>query len=802
MKNIKSLLKRRIIILDGATGTELQKRGLPQGACPELWCLKNPAILKQVHFDYAKAGADIVYACTFGANRLKLAQYNNSKVKEVNKKLVFLAKQAVNGRALVAGDIGPTGKFVEPFGSLEFEQAVEIFKEQAKALLSAGVDVFAVETMIDIQEARAALIAIREITDKFIMVTMTYEKGGRTLNGTDPVSALITLQSLGADAVGCNCSLGPEKMLEFIKMMKPYAKVPLVAKPNAGMPKLRGKNTFFDMPAKEFAVFSRKLALAGAGLIGGCCGTTPEHIKELRKKAVNIKLAKLSAKPVSILSSARGNFILTKKTSLVIIGECINPSGKKILAQQFRERKVTLARSLAKEQERAGAELLDVNVGAGGVDESKMLKEVVKALAVASPLPLVIDSSKIEAVEQALRIYPGRALINSISGESNKLDKLLLLAAKYGAMFVLLPLNEKGVPKNFKERKKIIEYIFKKAQNQGFTKEDIVVDALAMAVSVQSDAASEVLNAISWCSKVFKVNTTIGLSNISFGMPNRHIINSAFLTMAKARGLTTAIANPLDEKVINAARKKTLSPKNKDITNFIELFKAKPSSITTPEVVIGSLRDRIFGAVMDGSKEEISGLIKEALLSGIKADKLVQEIIILAINKVGELFDKKEYFLPQLIASAETAKIAFEELKPGLKKSGSKQVKKTVVFLATVQGDIHDIGKNIVGLMLENHGFSVIDLGKDVSASKIVSEIKKYKPGVVGLSALMTTTMINMKEVIDLAKKEKLNCHFIIGGAVVTKSYAQSIGAEYAANGVEAVKVVKKLDNVKSFMKN
>ena len=793
MREIDNFLRNKVLILDGATGTQLQKRGMPGGVSPEIWSLENPKIISAVHADYQEAGSDIVYASTFGANRVKLKSYRNYNVGEVNKKLALIAKGAVNNKALVAGDIGPTGKFVEPFGPLKFEEAVEIFKEQVKGLLLAGVDLFGIETMIDIQEARAALIAVKELTDKFTMVTMTYELDGRTLNGTDPLTALNILQSLGADAIGCNCSAGPQQMLKFIKAMKPFAKVPLIAKPNAGMPKLVKGKTSFDMGPEKFASFAKELVLAGVSLLGGCCGTTPEHIKKVREKVSGLKPVVSSKKIPSVLSSARKSVILKGKKSFTIIGEAINPTGKKSFEKELRQEKTFLIRRLAREQEKAGALLLDVNVGTAGIDETKTLKSVINMLAVNSNLPLVIDSSRVEAVEAALRVYPGRALINSISGEKNKLKKLLSLAAKYGAMFILLPLKGRSLPKTFGERKKIISDILKEAKRKGFSKDDIIVDAMTLAVSSQPKAALEALKTIAWVSNNLKCNSLVGLSNISFGLPKRALINKAFLALARKKGLSLAIANPSKLKVkYSKLAENLLLNKDKDAKDFLAYF----SKVSKEKKEVGvslSVEEKISQAIIGGNREDIRGFISEAVSTGYKASELVNKIMIPAINKVGNLFDKKEYFLPQLIASAEAMKIAFEELQPYLKKDDLGRGKKTVVLLATVRGDIHDIGKNIVALMLKNHGFDVVDLGKDVSAQRIIREIKRHKSSIVGLSSLMTTTMVNMKEVVDKAKEEGLNCRFIIGGAVVTRSFARSLGAGYASDSVEAVRVVKKL---------
>ena len=793
MNNKIKLLNNKVVILDGATGTELQKRGMLAGASPEIWCIQNPEVISAIHADYQKAGAEIVYTSTFGANTIKLKSYGNYNVGEVNKKLALITKKAVKGKALVAGGIGPTGKFVEPFGPLKFKEAVEIFKEQIKGLLAARVDLFIIETMMDIQEARAALIAVKELTDKFTMVTMTYESDGRTLNGTDSLTAMNILQSLGADAVGCNCSTGPSQMLKLIKVMKPYARVPLIAKPNAGMPKLVKGEASFDMSPKEFASFAKQLVSAGVSLLGGCCGTTPEHIRRVKSEVSGLKPVALSKKRVSLLSSARRSVVLRGKKSFTIIGEEINPTGKKLLQKELHQGKTFLIRHLAREQEKAGASLLDVNVGAAGIDEVKTLKNVINMLSVNSSLPLVIDSSNVEAVEVALRIYPGRALINSISGEKGKLKKLLALAAKYGAMFILLPLKGKSLPKTFGQRKKIISDILKQAKKYGFSKNDIIIDALALAVSSQPKAAIETLKTISWISKNLKCNSVIGLSNISFGLPKRTLVNATFLTLAKKAGLTLAIAHSSKLKAkYSKVAENLLLGKDKDAKAFLT-YLSKAQKDKKEVGVVLSVEDKVSQAIIGGNREDIKGFIKEAISSGCKASTLVHKIMIPAIERVGELFDKKEYFLPQLIASAEAMKMAFKELQPYLGNDDLGRGKKTVVLLATVKGDIHDIGKNIVALMLKNHGFNIVDLGKDVSAEKIIREIKQHKSPIIGLSSLMTSTMVNIKEVIDKAKEEGLNCRFIVGGAVVTRSFARSLGAEYASDSIEAVRVVKKL---------
>lgn len=791
---IKSLLKKKIVVLDGAMGTELQKKGMPGGVCPEKWCLDNPQIICELYAAYQKAGSQIVYTCSFGANRFKLKQQSvHTDPYQINLELARLTRQNCDKKTLVAGDIGPTGLFVEPFGPLAFEEAVETFKEQARGLIDGGCDLIVIETMIDIQEARAALIAVKEIKNIFTVVSMTYEKDGHTLNGTDPVTALITLQSLGADAVGCNCSTGPEKMVEFITAMKPYATVPLLAKPNAGMPRLEGGKTIFEMDAKTFASFGRHLVKAGANMVGGCCGTTPAHIQQLARTVAGKKPVPPSRKSVGALSSARAFVHFGGNQPLFIVGERINPTGKKALQQELAEGKMSIIRRMAAEQENQGANLLDVNVGQPGIDEVKTIKEVISLLSTTTTLPLTVDSSRIETIEAALRIYPGRMLINSISGEKEKTAKLLPLAAKYGAMFILLPLTGGEVPQTSAKRQKIIKSIFEKVKKFGFTKDDFIVDCLVMAVASNPQAACETLDTLQWCAKTFQSKTILGLSNVSFGMPGRPWLNATFLAMAQSLGLTMAIANPASVEIMNVKKAgDVLRARDKDAQRFIEHFSAPAGTEpVTAALKILNPQEKIAEAVVTGDRENILPFIENALAGGSSAQELVDQIMIPSIVRVGDLYEQKIYFLPQLMAAAETMKKALAYLEPQLKKDTADN--KGKIILATVKGDIHDIGKNIVALLLRNYGFCVMDLGKDVPAETIIEAAVKEKPDVIGLSALMTTTMVNMKDVLDAARARHLQTGFIVGGAVVTDAYAQSIGASFAKDGVEAVRVVEKL---------
>ncbi|MEN6321619.1 MAG: homocysteine S-methyltransferase family protein [Syntrophaceae bacterium] len=798
-RKIINLVKKKILILDGATGTELQKRGMPAGMFPEVWCLENPDAIQDIHAAYQKAGSDIVFTCTFGANRLKLSQYGIKNVRDINKKLAGLTRRAVGNKALVAGDIGPTGHFVEPFGDLIFEEAVEIFKEQVRGLLAGGVDLFAVETMMDIQETRAALIAIKEITDHFTIVTMTYETNGYTLNGTDPVTALITLQSLGADAVGCNCSTGPDAMVNLIAAMKPYATVPLVAKPNAGMPRQVGGEAVYDMAPGDFASFGKQFAASGVNLIGGCCGTTPEHIKALKKKMSHMPVIAPVRKSLSAVSSARGYRIFDFGNPLNIIGERINPTGKKVLQQELLDGKMNIVRQMAKDQEKQGADLLDVNIGVHGIDEIDTIKKIIHLLSANTGLPLVIDSPNAKTIETALRLYPGRALINSISGETAKMKKLFPIAQKYGAMFILLPIADNEIPETAERRQTIVKEVFGTAKRFGFSKEDIVVDGLVMTVASKPGAVKEALKTVAWCTDRFKCRTVLGLSNVSFGMPERKWLNIAFLAMAQASGLTMAIANPADKEFMNIKMAgNVFMQKDKDASLYIRHFseRLETEKEATPAEMV-SPNQQVSEAILEGNREGIVDLVERAIASGTSVSGFVNTVMIPAIIHVGELFDQRKYFLPQLIASAEAMKAALSYLEPQLQQDKKARKEKGVVILATVKGDIHDIGKNIIALMLKNHGYTIIDLGKDVQTEIVVNAIKNKRPDVVGLSALMTTTMVNMKEVIDLAKSKGYASSFIVGGAVVTKSYADSIGAAYAKDGVEAVRVIDQLIKTK-----
>lgn len=808
----RELVKKGPVLLDGATGTNLQKAGMPVGVCPEQWILENSEVLIDLQKRYVESGTDILFAPTFTASRIKLKEYGlEDHLEEMNRKLVALSKEAAKGtNALVAGDLTMTGEQLYPLGDLMFEDLVDVYKEQAKIIAEAGADLFVVETMMSLQECRAAVLAIREVCDLPVMVSLTYNEDGRTLYGTDPVTAVVVMQSLGADAVGMNCSTGPEAMLEPIAKMAEYATIPLLAKPNAGMPELIDGQTVFNVEPEEFAEVGKKLVEEGAAIIGGCCGTTPEHIRALKEAVKGIPVKAPLQTKRRMLTSERKSVEITLDGRFMVIGERINPTGKKKLQAELKEGSLNLVRTMALEQEENGASILDINMGMNGIDEKEMMLRTIYEVTSTVDCPLCIDSSHVDIIEAALRIYPGRALINSISLEKEKFEKLLPIAKKYGAMFILLPLSDEGLPKDSAEKHGIIRTIMDEAVRIGMAKEDIIVDGLVATIGANPNAALECFETFSYCKNELELPTACGLSNISFGLPERTYVNTAFLTMAIANGLTMAIANPSQELLMNAAfaSDMLLNKKESDIRyiermNFLSEKYAGMERVMVQKTPAGtsaaggeirkeSTGSGVFQAVLKGNKEHVLEEVKKMLDGGAKPDEIINEHLIAAINEVGELFDKKKYFLPQLISSANTMKLAIEYLEPMLERSNTEAM--ATIVVATVEGDIHDIGKNLVVLMLKNYGYHVIDLGKDVPADVIVDTAMNEGAKVIGLSALMTTTMMRMKDVVELAKEKGCTAKIVIGGAAITESFSDEIGADgYSKDAAECVKLVERL---------
>lgn len=808
-EQFQTLLRQKIIVLDGATGTNLQKAGMPTGVCPEQWILEHPQVLVDLQADYINAGTNIVYAPTFSGNRIKLEEYGlQDQLEVMNTRLVALSKEAVaktGYRAYVAGNLTMTGRQLYPIGNLQLEELINVYKEQIRCLVKAGVDLLVVETMMSLAEARAALIAAKETCDLPVIISMTYNEDGRTLYGTDPKTAVVVLQSLGADAIGINCSTGPKEMICLVEQMKEYANVPILAKPNAGMPELIDGETVYAMTPEEFAGYGRQLVEAGAGIIGGCCGTTKEHITALSQTVRLMEVPEVSTKKRRVLASERQMLEIDIDGPFLVVGERINPTGKKKLQEQLRQDNLDLVIQMAEEQEAKGASILDINVGMNGIDEDDMMQKVLYEVTSTTNLPLCIDSSYVEVIEHALRIYPGRALINSISLESEKFEKLMPIARKYGAMFILLPLSDEGLPKNIEEKQKIIHTIYNRAMELGFVKEDIVVDGLVATVGANRNAAIETMETIAYCKQEMQLATICGLSNISFGLPERGFVNTAFLTMAIAKGLTMAIANPSQDLLMNAAfASDLLLNKEGSDVRYIENVKSLTMAAggtvdqtgtvgkASESSLANSNHSKLFENVLKGNKRTMIDDVKEFLAQGNEPQSIIEEHLIPAINEVGVLFDQKKYFLPQLISSAEAMETAISYVEPMLPRAEGGSM--ATIVVATVEGDIHDIGKNLVVLMLKNYGYNVIDLGKDVPKEEIVATAIKEHAAIIGLSALMTTTMMRMKDVVEYAKEQHCTAKIIIGGAVITQGFADEIGADgYSKDAAEACRVVERL---------
>ncbi|MBR1931971.1 MAG: homocysteine S-methyltransferase family protein, partial [Lachnospiraceae bacterium] len=802
------LARQQILYLDGATGSNLVKAGMPSGVCPEQWVLEHRDVMLKLQKDYVKAGSNILYAPTFTANRIKLAEYHlEEQMEEMIRDLVRLSKEAAvsstRQKDYVAGDLTMTGEQLKPMGKMELETLIDVYKEQIILLEEAGADLLVVETMMSLAETRAALIAAKEVSSLPVMVTMTFETDGRTLYGTDAKTAAIVLESLGACAIGANCSTGPAHMEQVITDMTSVTTIPIIAKPNAGLPSLdENGNTCYDMDAATFVEEMQILVNAGATILGGCCGTTPDYIAGLHKAYGEQILAKPSRRPCGIryLTSERVTVEFGLNDPFMIVGERINPTGKKALQAELREQNFDRVVQFAEEQEKCGAQILDVNMGMSGIDEKAMMLRAIEEVSGVTNLPLSLDSSFVDVLEAALRHYPGRALINSISLETEKFEKLLPIAAKYGAMFILLPLSDKGLPENLAEKKQIIQTIYKRALELGMRIEDIVVDGLVATVGANKCAALDTLETIAYC-KENGFATICGLSNISFGMPERSYVNTAFLTLAIRAGLTMAIANPSQEMLVSCALatdlllakegtdlryieyanqvKENREQKEAKLQRQLALAaqNAQSSDAAKAESAVADIKhagksesaeretafqENLKNAVLKGNRNGIAKITEEALAGGEAPDVLLNDVLLPAINLVGEYFDKGKYFLPQLIASAEAMKNAIEVLEPLLLQETDTR-NMPVVIIATVEGDIHDIGKNLVALMLKNYGFRVIDLGKDVPKEQIIQAAKEHNAQIIALSALMTTTMQRMREVIALAKEDGVQAKVMIG---------------------------------------
>ncbi|SFT87055.1 5-methyltetrahydrofolate--homocysteine methyltransferase [Selenomonas sp. GACV-9] len=785
-----------IHIFDGAMGTMLQAGGLKPGACPELMNIEQPEVVKSIHKAYLDAGATVIETNTFGASSLKLDHYGLAdRVTELNAAAVKIAKEAAGTKAKVAGSMGPTGRFVVPLGDLDFEDAYDCFAEQAKALADAGADYLIIETCIDIQEMRAALLAAKENAPGVpVICQLSYSEDGRTVTGTDPQSAAIILEALGADIIGVNCSLGPEQLVPIVRTLAENCSVPISVQPNAGMPYLENGETVFPMGPEDFGRWGTKLLEAGATFLGGCCGTTPAHIAALAatlKDATEPTRAK-HAKRLWLASRSKA-VCIDKKLPTRLIGERINPTGRKKLAAEIREGSFLSVKKEAVNQVKAGAHLLDVNMGVGGIDQTAAMKKAVTEIAQLTDAPLAIDTGDSAALEAGLRAYPGRALINSVSYEPERIAKFLPLAKKYGAAILCLPITEDGVPKTAEDRLEVMRKIITAAKEQGLDDGDFLLDALVMTVSADKNACYEVLITLQMYRERFGYPTTMGLSNISFGLPNRPLINSTFFAMCLAAGLDAPIMNPYDESMQRAL--KASAALLGDDPNGLA-FSQDEANLSVPKKAAVAKESNLAAlpaikqAVIDGEKDEIVELVARAVAEGHSANEITENALTAAMTDIGEDFGAGRMFLPQVLLSAETMRAAFNKLKELL--PASSEADKGTVVIATVKGDVHDLGKNITGALLANSGFRLIDLGKDVDSTEIVKAAIESKADIVGLCALMTTTMVQIDKVIADLKAAGCPAKVMVGGAAVTQDYADSAGADaYAADGVQAVKLAK-----------
>jgi len=776
-----------IEIFDGAMGTMLQAGGLKAGACPELMNVDAPEVVKNIHRAYIDAGATIIETNTFGASSLKLAHYGISdRVRELNLAAVKIAKSA--GNVKVAGSIGPTGKFIAPLGDLTFDDAYKIFYEQSTALAEAGADFLIIETCIDIQEMRAALLAAKDACNLPIICQLSYSEDGRTVTGTDPQSAAVILEKMGASIIGVNCSLGPEQLVPVVKILAENCRVPVSVQPNAGMPYLENGKTKFPMDAKTFGSWGAKLVDAGATFLGGCCGTTPEHIRELALNVKNLSLAPKKPFERQLMLASRSKTVAINKNSIILIGERINPTGRKKLAAEIRNGSLLGVKKDAINQIKAGAQVLDVNMGVGGINQPEMMKKAVQEISRITDAPLAIDTGDAQALEAGLKAFPGRALINSVSFEPDRIKNFLPLAKKYGAAILILPITENGVPNSAEERFSVAKKIIDAAKDFGLDNGDFLLDALVMTISADKNACIEVLKTLKLYNEL-NLPTTMGLSNISFGLPNRPLINSTFFAMCLANGLNAPIMNPYDESMQNilksAAALLAYDPNGLNFSKLAQISADKPKKIVTDTI------SAIKFAIQEGDKEEIPILIKKAVDENFSANEITERALTAAMNELGEDFGSGKIFLPQVLLSAETMRLAFDELK----KIFPAQENKTqgTFVIATVKGDVHDLGKNIVGALIANSGFKLIDLGKDVDSEKIVRAAVENDADIVGLCALMTTTMIQIDKVIEDLHAAGCPAKIMVGGAALTQEYADSAGADaYARDGVDAVRLAKK----------
>lgn len=776
------------LIFDGGMGTMLQAYGLKGGELPEVYNADKPDIILKIHKDYIAAGSDIITTNTFGANRYKL-KGSGLNAGDVVRSAVRLAREAA-GEKLVALDIGPVGQLMEPYGTLSFQDAYDAFKEQVIAGAAAGADLILIETMSDIYEAKAAILAAKENSDLPVICTMTFQADGRTLTGSDPMTMVNIISHLGVAALGVNCSLGPKDMKPLLSQILRYSPVPVIVQPNAGLPVLVDGRTCYDVSPESFGQFMAEMAGMGALILGGCCGTTPMHIKAVKNAVSGLKPIKPKVEKPTAVSSATTTVVLGEGPR--VIGERINPTGKKKLKEALINSDMDYLLREAVAQRDAGAHILDVNVGLPEIDEKAMMVKAVKELQSLVNLPLQLDSVRPEVIEAAARICSGRPIINSVNGEEKVMSAIFPIAKKYGCLLVALTLDENGIPQRAEDRLAIAEKIVKKAGEYGIDREDIIVDCLVLTASAQQKEAGETIRAVALIKEKLGLKTTLGVSNVSFGLPDRELLNRTFLAMALTSGLDAPILNPMSEAMMSTIRAyNVLSNIDKEAIQYIESCSGSCEKPAVKEME-GS-RD-LKKLVVDGLKDEVVPVVRQLLLEN-GGMRIMDDYLIPALDTVGQKYEAGEIFLPQLIQSAEAVKRAFETIKADMPKGGegTSGVSRGKIVIATVKGDIHDIGKNIVKILLENYGFEVFDLGKDVPAESIVCKVKEENAPLVGLSALMTTTVKSMEDTIKALREHCPGSRVMVGGAVLNEDYAKMIAADfYARDAREAVKLARR----------
>lgn len=767
-------LNKDFLIFDGAMGTMLQAAGLPAGGLPEVYNIEHPEIIREIHQKYIAAGCQVVTANTFQANALKLKDCPYSP-KELITAGIQLAKES--GADYVALDIGPLGQLMKPMGTLTFDKAYELFTEQILSGVEAGADIILFETMSDLLEVKAGVLAAKEHCDLPVFVTMTYQADGRTFVGVDPQSAAITLSGLGVDALGVNCSLGPKELSPIIDTLLAYSRVPVMAQPNAGLPQMENGKTVYRVTPEEYGDFMAELAKKGVAVLGGCCGTNPEFIAAMAKKLQGISFNPATPRKITAISSACKTTVFDE--GITVIGERINPTGKKLLKEKLRQQDFGYLAGEAISQEKAGADALDINCGLPDIDEAETLKKAVEEVQAVTNLPLQIDSSDPTSIERAVRAYNGKPLINSVNGKQESMDAVLPIAKKYGAAVIGLTLDESGIPEKAEERFAIAEKIVKEAEKYGIPKEDIIIDCLVLTASAQQPLVLETLKAVNLVKTRLGLHTVLGVSNVSFGLPSRPVLNSAFLSAGFGAGLSGAIINPLSEPMMDAVRSfRVLNNQDKDATEYIQHF----SQVAPPSAPSVQTERTLKEYIMEGRQTETADKTRE-LLQTKDALSIIDEEFIPALDTVGERYEKGELFLPQLIQAAEAVRCGFEILKSSVPQGS---MDKGTILLATVQGDIHDIGKNIAKMLLENYGYRVIDLGKDVPIQDVVDAALTHQVRLIGLSALMTTTVTAMKDTITALRAAGCTAEIMVGGAVLNEEYVSFVGADHFAKDARA----------------